>query len=60
MSVVGFLHWTKISVVNDLKEEKSVLAQRFGSMVGWLHCSRTEVKQNIIVEGYGGGKLLNA
>jgi hypothetical protein len=46
---------------NNLKEGRFVLAHGFSfqSMVSWLCCFWVMVKQNIMVEGWGGAELLN-
>lgn len=53
-----FVAVAKISEKNDV-EEGFILAHHFRqSMLDWLHWFGLEMKQNIMVEVYGRGKLL--
>lgn len=47
---------------NSLEEERFILAQvsEVQSMVDQLHCCGREMRQSIMVEVHGGGKLLSS
>jgi hypothetical protein len=53
-----FHYYNKIPEKNNFREERFILAHVSRSFSPWFHCCGLGLRQNIMKEGHGGGRLL--